>query len=488
MDHISPDVGEKAMAVTAGNVRRPRGTRPPDAYRGTGGFMQRMIGRIEAYAALVALLTLAAAGGAVVAQEFAAREKLRAHSDEFRKDVITVTDGVYVAVGFSDANSILIQGDGGSIIVDTTSDVADASAVKAEFAKLSPAPVRAIIYTHSHPDHTGGATVFAGNDHPEIYSHQHLVDRIPDVGRAGRDGGDQFGSSLPDSLFINAGTGLEFGRRPAATGYLPPTRTFSGERLDVTVAGVRLQLLHTPGETPENTAVWLPDKRVLLPGDDFYKAFPNLYAIRGARLRPVDPWVASLSLMIDLGAEHLVPGHTRPVIGRANVRAALTTYRDGIKSILDQTVEGMKKGERPDELVQHVKLPPVLANSPYLQEFYGTVAWAVRAIYTDYAGWFDGNPTNLFPLPGKDRAARLVELAGGRDQVLSRARRALVSKDFQWAAELTDYVLAVDGANVDAKRVKATALTELGERQISAIARNYYLSAAQYLLRELPTR
>ena len=445
--------------------------------------MQRMIGRTKACEALAVLLVLAT-GGTLAAQEFAGREKLRAHSDEFRKDVIKVTDGVYVAVGFSDANSILIQGDGGSIIVDTTSDVTDASAVKAEFAKLSAAPVRAIINTHSHPDHTGGATVFAGNDHPEIYSHQLFVDRVPDVGRGGRDGGDPFGSSLPDSLFINAGTGMQFGRRPAPTGYLPPTRTFSGDRLEVTIAGVRLQLLHTPGETPENIAVWLPDKRVLLPGDDFYKAFPNLYAIRGARLRPVDQWVASLSKMLDLGAEDLAPGHTRPIIGSANVRAALTTYRDGIKSILNQTVEGMKKGERPDELVQHVKLPPALAESPYLQEFYGTVAWSVRAIYTDYVGWFDGNPANLFPLPENDRAARIIELAGGRDQVLSRARRAIVNKDFQWAAELTDYVLAIDGGNVEAKRLKATALTELGERQISAIARNYYISAARYLMRE----
>ena len=449
--------------------------------------MQWIIGRIEAGAALAVLL-LPATGGSLAAQEFAGREKLRAHSDEFRKDVIKVTEGVYAAVGFSDANSVLIQGDGGSIIVDTTSDVTDASAVKAEFAKLSAAPVRAIIYTHSHPDHTGGATVFAGNDHPEIYSHQLLVDRVPDVGRAGRDGGDQFGASLPDSLFINAGTGMEFGRRPAPTGYIAPTRTFSGDWLEVTIAGVRLHLLHTPGETPENIAVWLPDKRVLMPGDDFYKAFPNLYAIRGARLRPVDQWVASLGKMLDLDAEYLVPGHTRPVIGGANVRAALTTYRDGIKWILDQTVEGMKKGERPDELVQHVKLPPVLADSPYLQEFYGTVAWAVRAIYSDYAGWFDGNPTNLFPLTENDRAARIIELAGGRDQVLLRARRAVVNKDFQWAAELTDYVLAIDGGNVEAKRLKATALTELGERQISAIARNYYLSAAQYLLRELPAQ
>ena len=289
---------------------------------------------------------------------------MRAHSAEFRREVIKVTNGVWVAVGFSNANSVLIEGEGGSIVVDTTSDAEDARAVKAEFAKLSTAPVRAIIYTHSHPDHTGGGGVFAGNDHPEILAHRLFVDRVPDVGRNGRDGGDQFGSTLPDALFINAGTGMQFGRRPAPSAYVPPTRTFSEDRLELTIAGVRLQLLHTPGETRENVAVWLPDRRVLLPGDDFYKSFPTLYAIRGARLRPIDQWIASLGLMVDLGADYLVPGHTRPVLGSANVRAALTTYRDGIKSMLDQTLEGMKKGERPDELVQHVTLPRRAGRQP----------------------------------------------------------------------------------------------------------------------------
>ncbi len=332
----------------------------------------------------------------VFAQEpFAGREKLRAHTNEFRKDIIKVADGVYVAVGYSLGNAILIQGSGGSIIVDTLSNVADAREVKAEFAKISTAPVRAIIYTHFHPDHVGGASAFAGDDTPEIYSHQMLVDRAPDVGRANRDGGNQFGSGLPAALYLNAGIGPGIGRAapgalpsPVQNGFLRPTRTFSEQMLDVTIAGVRLQLIHTPGETSDAISVWMPDKRILMPGDDFYRAFPNLYAIRGVRLRPVDQWIASLTTMIGLGAEHLVPSHTRPISGAGDVRAALTAYRDGIKSVLDQTLEAMRKGERPDELVAHVTLPPPLAENPYLQEFYGTVAWSVRAIYTDYVGWF----------------------------------------------------------------------------------------------------
>ena len=149
-------------------------------------------------ATLAGLLMLTLTCVTASAQECAGREKLRAHSGEFRRELIKVTDRVWVAVGFSNANSALIEGDGGSIVVDMTSNVEDAKVVKAAFATVSSARVRAIIYIHSHPDHIGGAAVFAGNDRPDILAHQLFVDRIADLGRNGRDGGDQFGSTLPD--------------------------------------------------------------------------------------------------------------------------------------------------------------------------------------------------------------------------------------------------------------------------------------------------
>jgi alkyl sulfatase BDS1-like metallo-beta-lactamase superfamily hydrolase len=164
----------------------------------------------------------------------------------------------------------------------------------------------------------------------------------------------------------------------------------------------------------------------------------------------------------------------------------LTAYRDGLKSIVDQTREGIRKGERPDELAAHVKLPPALAEHPFLQEFYGGVEWTVRGIYADQVGWFDGNPTRLFPLPEKERATKLVTLIGGVERVLERARGALSTSDYTWAAELADYVLVNDPPHVGARRLKAQALTELAERQINAIARNYYLTTAQSLLKGLP--
>ena len=109
-----------------------------------------------------------------------------------------------------------------------------------------------------------------------------------------------------------------------------------------------------------------------------------------------------------------------------------------------------------------MKLPAPLAEHPFLQEFYGGVEWTVRGIYADQVGWFDGNPTRLFPLPEKDRATRLVALIGGADRVLERGQAALANGDFTWAAELADYVLVNDTMNAGARRIKARALTGAG--------------------------
>src|SRR5919109_1188066 len=181
------------------------------------------------YAAALAVVMLVALCAAAAGDEFAGREKLRAHSKEFRKEVIRVTDGVYLAVGYSASNVTLIRCDGGSIIVDTSSDPVEGREVRAAFGHLLDAPVRTIIYTHGHPNHTGGAAVFAVTDYPDIYSHQLLVEGGPDIVRGMRDGGDQFGMTLPDALYINAGIQLQYGRvtPPTREGYVPPTRTFS---------------------------------------------------------------------------------------------------------------------------------------------------------------------------------------------------------------------------------------------------------------------
>src|SRR5438094_8437846 len=108
--------------------------------------MQALVCRTSALAAAMLFTSCVSAA----AQDYAGREKLRAQSNEFRKQVIRVTDDVYVAVGYSASNVILVQGEKGSIIVDTSTDPVAARAIRTSFGNLLGVPVRAIIYTHSH--------------------------------------------------------------------------------------------------------------------------------------------------------------------------------------------------------------------------------------------------------------------------------------------------------------------------------------------------
>jgi len=416
---------------------------------------------------------------------------LKAHSAEFKKEIIEVTKGVYVAIGYGLANSILLEGDDGVIIVDTMESAEAAAPVKAAFNRISSKPVKAIIYTHYHPDHILGARVMAGNDKPDVYSYYttlYYIDRIVNITleTTYRRGMRQFGTLLPKGGVINAGIGpFLLADDKTTPALIRPNKTFSNDRLELEIAGLKLVLVHAPGETPDQIFIWLPEKKVLLPADNFYKSFPNLYAIRGTAYRDVTQWVKSLDKMRALKPEYLVPHHTRPIRGADEIYETLTNYRDAIQFVHDQTVRLMNLGYTPDEIVERVKLPTHLARLPYLHEYYGTVEWSVRAIFEGYLGWFGGNATDLFPLPLQERAKRFAQLAGGQDVLFKRAREALDKKDYQWTLELIDPYLQLNPENKEARNTKASALKALGERQIAATARNYYLTQALEVTGEL---
>jgi alkyl sulfatase BDS1-like metallo-beta-lactamase superfamily hydrolase len=324
----------------------------------------------------------------------------------------------------------------------------------------------------------------AGDDNPDIYSHastSYYMDRIATITRETtyRRAMRQFGTLLPEGGLINAGIGqrLEFDESKTL-GMLAPNKTFSRDRLDLEIAGLKLNLFYAPGETPDQIFIWMPEKKVLLPADNYYKSFPNLYAIRGTAYRDVKRWVASIDKMRALKPEYLVPQHTRPVVGTEEIYQTLTNYRDAIQFVHDQTIRWMNKGLTPMEIVEKVKLPPHLARQPYLHEYYGTVPWSVRAIFDGYLGWFGGNATDLFPLPLNERARRFADLAGGEQALLERARQAVQGQDYQWALELTDQLLQLSPESAEARKLKAAALKALGSRQIAATARNYYLTRA----------
>ena len=425
--------------------------------------------------------------------------ELKAHTEHFTKKVYKVTDRVYSAVGWNVANIVMIIGDDGLIMVDAGLSPETSREVLAEFRKITNKPIVAVIYSHFHHDHIDGVKGLVSAEQVEagetqIYAHatlmQHLVDESAVLGPIlGVRTGYTFGFFLAgeDIEGMNGGIGpLPTGGRPGS--FIAPTRLVD-DKLNVTIAGVDLEIIHVPSEAPDELAVYLPRSRVLIDTEVIQgPTFPNVYTLRGTKFRQPMTWVNSIDRLRRLKAAHLVPTHGRPVAGEDKVDEVLRMTRDGIQYVHDQTIRYMNKGFTPDELAQKVKLPPHLFNyAPYLRQYCGTVKQAVRQIYAGYLGWYEGDPVALDPLPATTRATRLVGLMGGRERVHEAALGAYEERDYQWAAELAGYLVRVDNDDMAARTVKAAAFRQLGYASMNINWRNWYLTSALELEGRLDT-
>lgn len=394
-----------------------------------------------------------------------------------------INDYVYFFSNFGGSNATLIIGDTACILVDAFESDYYANEAKKEIEKITNKPVKAIIYTHMHPDHIAGAGVFkdtvehviAHTSKTQTYGNTEL---IADVLRVRT--GHQFGAAL--TLEEKLSGGLSAAMEPKGTfNTLPVTMMVSAEKEDMDLYGIHLNLLAAPGETDEQMYVWLPNDKIICSGDNYYASWPNLYAPRGSQYRDVSQWVSSLDLLINLPAEYLLPGHSAMLAGRESILNIIQPYRNAIHYVLTETLKGMNEGYSPDELVHMITLPEEYKNMPQLQELYGTVEWSIRGIYGGYVGWFDGNPTHLGSMPVKQKAEKTIALMGGASAVLNEVKTSLLSRDLQWVLELCDLLLDAEVLTIEAKQFKSLALTQLGHMQSSANARHYYLSYAKSL-------
>lgn len=418
-------------------------------------------------------------------------QQLEKRSAEFERDIIQVSDNVYTAIGYGVSAVSMIVGEDGIVIVDTGVDTISGDLIRADFRNISDKTVKAIILTHGHGDHTGGISSFLDTDDVEIWASEVFGDEKRTLELAGvqiqkQRGAMQAGFMLKPEQRINNGVAQAYWPKRGGAVFEAnkndkPNNFLDTDRKTIIVAGVTIDLVAAGGETKDQLYVWLPKERVAFSGDNFYKSFPNLYAIRGTGYRDILQWADAVDSVLNEGPASLVGGHTRPIIGESEVKETLTNFRDAIRFVFEKTVEGINKGLTPNQLVDYVQLPEKYQNLDYLQPYYGNPEWAIRSIFNGYLGWFDGNATNLFPLSDEEEAKRIVKLSGGMDALLSSAADALSEKDFQWAAQLYDYVIALEPDNRDALLGKADALTELTNTTLTTTARNYYQSSAQVL-------
>ena len=411
-------------------------------------------------------------------------EKLEDHSNQFIKGIYSYENGIHVAIGYGIANSIMVEGDRGNIIIDTTDDISQAKEVLNEFQKINKNPIKAIIYTHNHGDHVFGASEFynAQEEKPLVIAHSTTAEKVEKILgiinpiitlRSGK----MFGTNLDEYELINVGLGPYLSAGRSSPGYIAPSMTFE-EELKLEIAGHKVEIYHAPGETDDQLFVWFPELSALMPGDNFYTTFPNLYTIRGTSHRDVIGWVNSIDKMRSLNPEFLFPSHTMPILGD-EIANALIIYRDGMQYVHDQTVRLMNKGMTPDQIVEELDLPKDLKQSPYLAEFYGTVRYSVRSIFNGYLGWFSGDLADLDPLTVNNRSQKISDLAGGNENLFSELARASDADEHQWVLELSNMLISLDYKTEEVGQIRNQSVKEIGIYETNPPKRNYFLSSAK---------
>jgi alkyl sulfatase BDS1-like metallo-beta-lactamase superfamily hydrolase len=365
---------------------------------------------------------------------------------EGAQDAVDLGDGIFMSRNI--ANSYLVTSSDGDLIINTGTDF-EAAEIKARFSRISQGPLRMITFTQGHPDHVSGWSQFnqpgvetiAQANHPDVreywrHLHPFYVRRIMTLWGA----------------FMDVET-------VAAT--LPPEPVLTESFIDshaFELGGRQFELYSTPGgETTDALVVWMPEYRTAFIGNlmgPFFGHVPNLYTLRGDKIRSAMAFIHSLDRVIELRPETLINGHDM-FRGADQVLTTMTKVREATAYLRDRTIDGMNSGADLWTLMRDVTLPPELA----LPQVHGKVAWIVRAIWEEHVGWFRyESTTELYDVPPSSVWSDVVDLVGGTSPLTARAAAHVNGGRPLQALHLTDIVLAHSPADPDGLGVKRQAL------------------------------
>lgn len=247
-----------------------------------------------------------------------------------------LTPNVFTETGLRGCNPSFVTTSDGVVVIDTPQLPTRAVAMR-KLAE-SHGPIRYVINTEHHVDHIFGNYYFKGAG--TVVHHQGVYDNFmlasPDL--------DPFAyaaEAIPtddpqgQAIFPDRD---EYFQDPNKA-----TVVFTGD-LTLRVGGHTFELLHTPGHTPGQVAVHVPEERVVFTGDTVFSECQTWLMTSDVR-----QWLASLARVAGLDVDHLVPGH-----GPVTTTRYLATQRAVLIEWVNAVAEAIAKGWSREETIERV--------------------------------------------------------------------------------------------------------------------------------------
>ncbi|HSE26072.1 MAG TPA: MBL fold metallo-hydrolase [Pyrinomonadaceae bacterium] len=282
--------------------------------------------------------------------------------DDFK--LTPVANGIFAGIalpaGLASGNAGFVVGDDGVLVVDTffTPDAVEEllDAINSQTKQ----PVKYVVNTHYHLDHTGGNQVFAARDIP-ILAHDKLLEWqttknrkfMPEKAALDKrlsDTQKQLADTPADQTDKRTQLERQIRRLNAMKSIVltNPNVTFSSGTAHLYLGAREVVLFTLPGHTGGDVLAFVPDANVLFMGDmGWRKTLPNLVDAT------VTDWIKSLdSILAQYPSARFVPGH-----GEVATASDIKEFRDYLDDLRSRVQKAMSDGLTVEQAKQTVKLP-----------------------------------------------------------------------------------------------------------------------------------